>query len=329
MTDVTAMCLAAVDLVVRVSDDELKAVGIAKEDDVNVSSERIAELLSVLLPRGKIMPGGPAANTVAGVAALGGQAAFIGKVADDELGRAFMRDFQRRGVIFNSKNEETSGTACCIVFVTSDSKRSILCHRGVGDNVTPEDILSSRDVLGRTRILHLGLLARDLAHAESAELARRYAPQAKTATSLQSYLQPGTPATARYMLKADIILGNEPEFAAFADDLGQPDVAALARAYPEKIFARTLAENGADIHAGGECILIPATPAEVKDSTGAGDAWAAGFLYGLSRQKPLDACGRLGGACAAQILAEEGGRSRQPWTHLLKKGEEYDTLPHR
>jgi sugar/nucleoside kinase (ribokinase family) len=317
--DVTAICRAFIDLVTQVTEEDLKAAGLAKGCDEPTGEDRIRELFTAFLPRGKLLPGGPAANSMAGVAALGGHAAFIGKVASDTAGRAFAEDFRKRGVAFNASAAPGGATALCLVFVTPDGQRSMVYNPGVADLVTSADIERNRDTLQKTRILYLylGLTDRVSACDEAIALARRYASGAKIATSLQSYAG-GTPDLARRILRADVIAGNEDEFPGFLKDLGFSSVAEAAKAYPEKIFARTLGAQGARVQQGGQEVAAAAVPVgKVTDTTGAGDAWAAGFFYGLSQGFSLARSAALGASCAARMLDENGGRPTKSWRDLL------------
>ena len=317
--DVTSICCAFVDLVTKVSEADLVSVNLTRGTELRIAPERLQDIFSTFVSRGKILPGGPAANSMAGIAALGGKAAFIGKVASDKAGQAFINDFRKRGVHFDVENAPGSGTALCVVFVTPDGERSVMVYNeGVADAVTIKDIERNRQILETTRILYIGLRNLTSESAEAIALARNIASRARTATTLQSWeSETEGPELAQLVMTADIIMGNEIECHAFAKDLGYADIAETAKASPEKIFVCTLADKGACVYEGGTPIIIKAYPvSKVADTAGAGDAWAAGFLYGLSQDFSIQRSATIGSACAAKILEEEGGRPTRSWRDI-------------
>ena len=319
--DVTAICRAYVDLIIKVSDNELAAAGIKKTQDEPSNEQNVKELVAEFGPRGIIMPGGPAANSMAGVGALGGNASFIGKIGDDTLGKAFAQDFQNRGVAFDIIPKADAVTATCLVFVTPDGERSFAYTPGISDDITIQDIERNKAVLENTAILYLGHSNKAESCAEAVELAIRYATCAKIAATLQSYRTSADSIRhVRNIIRADIILGNDEEYAHFIHDLGHDSISAAAQAYPHKIFACTLGEEGAVIYSNQQKILLPTIPVQGSiDTTGAGDAWAAGFLFGTARNLSLRKAGELGALCASKILSETGGRPTRDWHSLAAK----------
>jgi len=317
--DVTSICCAFVDLVTKVSEADLVRINLTRGTETRIAPEQLQDIFSAFLPYGKILPGGPGANSMAGIAALGGKAAFIGKVASDKAGQAFINDFRKRGVHFDVESAPGSGTGLCIVFVTPDGDRSVMVYNeGVADAVTTKDIERNRKILETSRILYIGLRDLTSESAEAIALARSIASKARTATTLQSWQSgPESPKLAQRLMAADIIMGNEIECYAFARDLNYAGIAETSKTNPEKIFVCTLGDKGACIYEGGKPITIKAYPvAKVKDTTGAGDAWAAGFLYGLSQDFSIERSATLGSACAARILGEDGGRPTRSWRDI-------------
>ena len=310
--NVVSICRAYVDLVAPVTEEELQKIGFKPGDDCFLAEDRLQQLVEKYSGRGTTLAGGPAANTVATIAALGGKAAFIGKIGDDSLGRVFVDDFRRRGVFFNTELQARNTTACCIVLVTPDGERTLLYNARGADKITTDDIEANRIILNQTQFLYLGLTYRIPACQEIIHLARYHAPQAKIVVGLQSY-ENGTKQSALHLLDSDILLGNQQEFQSLLNALSIENLQKLSAVYPHKLFACTLGAQGATIASAGKTIAVPAAQAEIiKDTTGAGDAWAAGFIYGLSQGQPLVTAGQLGSAIAAQILAETGGRF-QSW----------------
>ncbi len=306
--NVVSICRAYVDLVAPVTEEELQKIGFKPGDDCFLAEDRLQQLVEKYSGRGTTLAGGPAANTVATVAALGGKAAFIGKIGDDSLGRVFADDFHRRGVLFNTELQGRNTTACIIVLVTPDGERTLLYNARGADKITIDDIEANRIILNQTQFLYLGLTYRIPACQEVIQLARHYAPQAKIVVGLQSY-ENGTMQSALHLLNSDIVLGNKQEFQSLLDALNIGTLKELSENHPQKLFACTLGADGAIIVSEGQTIAVPAAQAEViKDTTGAGDAWAAGFLYGLSQGQSPEMAGTLGSTMAARILAETGGR---------------------
>lgn len=306
--DVVSIGRAFVDLVVSISVEDLNAEGFNVGDDVLLEGDRLQSLIHKFLPRGELLPGGPSANSMAMIAALGGEAAFIGKVAGDSLGEAFIKDFEKRGIDFQTDTTHEKGTACCMVFVTPDGERTLAYNPGIADQITGEDIEKNKTNLQSARILLASLTYRVNACSDIIQRARGHAGHAQIVTGLQSYTS-GQTDLADKIMDVDIVIGNEAEFVNFCVDLKVDDLLELSQTYSGKIFACTLGPRGALIYSEGQQINVAAVPIEkVLDTTGAGDAWAAGFLYGRARDLSLEESGKIGAECAAHLLVVKGGR---------------------
>lgn len=319
MYDVTAVCRAYVDLIVPVTFEELKALGLIPGQDQLVSKEEISRLTTKFLDRAEIWPGGPGANTVSGVRALSGKSAFIGKVSDDQLGRIFKEDMEGRDIDFDTEVLPNDVTASCVIFVVPSGDRTILYNPTIADKVTMVDLEANKAVLETTKILFLGWLNRETKCADVIKRIYELTPNAKYVASLQSY---GARENDEFdaISKADILLGNENEYGLYIMDLKLDDIAELSLAMPEKTFVCTKGKHGASVYQKGICIDIAAAPCEkVIDATGGGDAWAAGFLYGMAQDMPIEKCGALGALCAAEIIQHNGARPQGSWTHLLEQ----------
>jgi sugar/nucleoside kinase (ribokinase family) len=265
--------------------------------------------------------GGSAANTIAGIASFGGKAAFIGKVKQDTFGEIFSHDLKSIGVNFSTP-AATDGpaTARCLVLVTDDAQRTMGTHLGACVNLTSDDI--DADLVAASAITYLeGYLFDPPAAKEAFRKASAIARQAgrKVALTLSDSF-----CVHRYKdeFKAliadhiDILFANESEIEAL---YGSNDIAAAANDLAGKIdiAAITLSAKGSLIASGRERVSIPAAPIDaLVDTTGAGDLYAAGALYGFSRHLPFAECGRLASLAAAEVIQHYGARPQQPLAEL-------------
>jgi sugar/nucleoside kinase (ribokinase family) len=261
--------------------------------------------------------GGSAANSIAGVASFGGRAAFIGKVRDDEFGRIFSHDLTSLGVHFTTPPAtDGAATARCLVLVTPDAQRTMNTHLGACVDLTPADIDPA--LVAASAITYLeGYLFDPPAAKEAFRKAATIAREAgrKVALTLSDsfcvhrYKDEFKQLIAEHI---DILFANESEIEAL---YGSADMTAAADdlAAQVSIAAITRSEKGSILISGSERVIVPAAPIDtLVDTTGAGDLYAAGVLYGLSRQQPLAECGRLGSLAAAEVIQHYGARPLQP-----------------
>jgi sugar/nucleoside kinase (ribokinase family) len=257
--------------------------------------------------------GGSAGNTVAGVADLGGKAAYMGKVADDQLGDVFAHDMRAIGVDFDvSRLVGGAATARCLINVTADGQRTMCTYLGASTHLTPADVIPA--VVEGAQILYLeGYLfdpndARE-AFAKAAGLARASGRLIAITLSDAFVVERHRAALLGFIEgQVDIVFGNEVELAALFET-DNFDAAAQALAAITSIAAVTRGAEGSVVLAGEARHAIGAFPVEkVVDTTGAGDQYAAGFLFGLARSRPLDVCGRLGSMAAAEVISHYGPR---------------------
>jgi len=263
--------------------------------------------------------GGSAANTIAGLASLGGRGAFIGKVCDDELGRVFHHDMEAMGVHFPTPPaREGAPTARCLIHVSNDAERTMNTFLGACVELGPEDV--DEDVVRAAQVTYLeGYLwdreeakaafvkAAELAHAAGREVSLSLSDPFCVDRHRESFLD----LVAGHV---DILFANEDEILS----LYQVDTfdAALQHVRGDcKVAALTRSSKGSVVVAGEEIHLVDAEPGvSVVDTTGAGDAYAAGFLFGYTGggQNDLAHCGRLGGIAAAEIISHFGARPETP-----------------
>lgn len=321
--DVIAVGNAIVDVLSPATDEFLEAEGIPKAAMNLIDEERATSLYSRMQP-GKEASGGSAANTVAGIASMGGKAAYIGKVADDQLGAIFTHDIRAIGVDFDTPPLKSGpATARCLINVTPDAQRSMSTFLGAAALVTEDDVEHGADKLRASEIVYLEgyLFDREEAkrgYVRAAELAA--AANRKTALTLSDLFCVERHRAAFQHLVShhiDILVANEAEICALyeTDDFD----AAVERARGEvEIAAITRGEKGAVIIRGAETAEVSAEPVdELVDTTGAGDLFASGFLLGIARNTPLADAGRMGAIAAAEVISHYGARPETSLKSLI------------
>jgi len=321
--DVLGIGNAIVDVLAPAEDAFLEAHGMAKGAMTLIDAERAEELYAAM-GSGTEASGGSAANTVAGVAALGGRACFIGKVRDDELGSIFAHDIRAIGVDFHSA-PATSGapTARCLISVTPDAKRTMHTYLGACVDLGPEDV--DEDLIAASAITYLEGYLWDPPGAKEAFIkamgAARVAGR-KVALSLSDGFCVDRHRDEFQDLvehHVDILFANEQEITSLyeVDDFNAAMQAVQGRC---DIAALTRSEKGAVIVAGDEVHVVSAEPIDaVVDTTGAGDLYASGFLTGLSEGRSLPECGRMAGIGAAEIISHMGARPEVDLKALMKE----------
>jgi sugar/nucleoside kinase (ribokinase family) len=315
--DVVAVGNAIIDLLKVVPDTFLAEENIAK-DAMTLIDEARADHLTARMAGAVVAAGGSAANTMTGIASFGGKAGYIGKVADDELGARFTSEFRAAGVSFNTPPRPAPpGTARSLIAVTPDGHRSMNTYLGASTLLSPQDINADLIRAGATLFLEGYLFDRDEAKAafvRAAEIAQ--GAERKVALTLSDVFCVERHRESFKHLVAghvDILFSNEREILALyeEDDLGAA-LSAAQKACPVVIVTRS--EIGSLIAANDEIVEVKPFPvAHVIDSTGAGDQYAAGFLFGYARGRPLAVCGAFASMAAAEVISHMGPR---PETNL-------------
>jgi sugar/nucleoside kinase (ribokinase family) len=309
--DILGIGNAIVDVVAQVEDGFLSRHDLRKGAMTLVDAAQ-AEALQQSLQAAALSSGGSAANTCSIAAQLGSRVAYLGKVADDGLGKAFRRDIRQAGVHFpTAPLQNGTSTARCLVLVTPDGQRTMLTYLGACTSFGSDDV--DAELIASSGILYLeGYLYDPPAAQQAFQRAAGVARQAGRRVAL-SLSDPFCVHRHRAAFRAfvrqhvDILVANEAELCSLyeLDDLTN----AIERARPDvSVAAVTRSENGSIIVSGDETAHVPAHPTTVLDTTGAGDAYAAGFLTGLTRGKSLAACGRIASLAAAAVLTQLGGR---------------------
>ena len=321
--DVVGLGNAIVDIIGRCDDAFLSRHDLPKGNMSLVDAEAIARLYDDMGPSIEIS-GGSAANTLVGVASLGGDAAFIGKVADDQFGEIFGHDIRAAGVAFTTPPaRDHEPTSRSLILVTPDGERTMNTFLGVSPHLDHGEV--DADVVAASRIVYLEgyLFDRDDAKSafrQAAEIAR--AAGRKVALTLSdSFCVERHRAEFLDLIKGkiDILFANEAEITALYET-GSFDEAVQRTSTDTGFAALTRSGKGSLLISDGQTVEIAAEPvAKVVDTTGAGDLYAAGVLYGLSRGLDLATCGRLGSIAAAEIISHIGARPEKSLAELARE----------
>ena len=320
--DVAAVGNAIVDVLAPASDEFLRGENLTKGAMMLIDAERASSLYTCMAA-GVEASGGSAGNTVAGVASLGGRAAYVGKVADDALGEVFRHDITAIGVHFQpTPAKGGEGTGRCLINVTEDGQRTMCTYLGAANALTPEDV--DPQLIQAAEIIYLeGYLfdppaARE-AFGKAAALGREAGRRVALTLSDAFVVERHRSALLGFIeANADIVFANEVEAMALFQTA---DFDEALKALSSKVATSVVTRGpvGSVIVANGTTTVVEAAPvAQVVDTTGAGDQYAAGVLYGLARRLDTQACGRLGALAAAEVIAHYGPRPQTPLKALAQ-----------
>ncbi len=320
--DVVGIGNAIVDIIGRCTDAYLAEHGAAKGHMRLVDAETMKKLYAGMGPAVEIS-GGSAANTMVGVASFGGRSAFIGKVADDEFGRIFAHDISAAGVTFTSIPAKGGApTARSLILVTPDGERTMNTFLGISPELDQGEV--DADLVRSAGIVYLEGYLFDqppakAAFRQAAGIARAAGRQVALTLS-DSFCVDRHRAEFLELIRrdVDILFANESEITSLYQTKAFDDAARQARA-DVKLAVLTRSSKGSVIMAGDKAVTVTPEPVKkVVDTTGAGDMYAAGFLYGVAQKKPLDVCGRLGSLAAAEIISHIGARPETPFAKLAR-----------
>ncbi len=321
--DVVGLGNAIVDVLSESEDALLERLELAKGTMTLVDEARMNDLYSAMAAAIE-SSGGSAANTMAAIAGLGGGAAYIGKVRNDQLGEIFRHDIRATGVAFETKPlEEGPATARCLVFVTEDAQRTMATYLGACVELSPDDV--DEAVIRGSKITYMEGYLWDRPKAKEAFLkAAQIAHDAGRQVAL-SLSDPFCVDRWRNEFldlidgHVDIVIANEAEITSlYQTDDFEKAVGEVAR--HSRLAALTRSEKGSVIVTPDARHVIPAAPVgKVVDTTGAGDLYAAGLLYGLTHDMPLAEAGRLAGLVAAEVLTRFGARIEHSLAPLVEQ----------
>jgi sugar/nucleoside kinase (ribokinase family) len=313
--DVVAVGNALVDVLSPASDDDLARLDLVKGSMVLVDHDRSEAIYASMGPTTEAS-GGSAANTVAGLAALGGRAAFLGRVADDDLGRIFTHDIRSIGVAFEpTPTTSVPGKAVtgrCLVLMTEDAERTMATHLGVAAEFGSIDLhvphLSSAKVVYLEGYLWEQPSAKsamreaiEVAHGHDAAVALTVSDPFCVEHHRQEFLD---------LLRGDLemLFANEEEIMALFG-VSTFDAAVEAVAETGVLAALTRGAQGSVVVTASGRVAVPAASVDrVADTTGAGDLFASGFLHGITHGLSPEQSARLGGVCAAEVISHVGAR---------------------
>jgi sugar/nucleoside kinase (ribokinase family) len=323
--DVVGVGNAIVDVLGRVQDRFLEENRVEKGIMQLIDADRAVELYGKMGPA-KEISGGSAANTIAGLGMLGAKTSYVGKVKDDQLGAIFAHDIRALGVDFTTplaaKSVEGEETGRCMVLVTPDGERSMNTYLGVSAHLGPEDI--DEGLMADTSWLYLEGYRFD--GLDSQEAFRKAIAACKGAGGKVSITLSDPFCIERHralfrqlvVSDVDLLFANEHEIMSLyeVEDL---DVAMDMARKEVDLTAVTVGPSGAYILNKDRTIHAPAAPMSRVDATGAGDLFAAGFLFGLTRKRNLLTCGTMGCVAAGEVISHIGARPEENLKHLFER----------
>jgi len=322
--DVIGIGNAIVDVIARADDDFLVRHQMAK-GGMSLIDEARAEAIYKAMGPAREISGGSAANTIAGVASFGGRAAFIGAVKDDGLGKVFSHDIRAAGVSFDvAPIKDGPWTARSYILVTPDGERTMNTYLGAAQLLSAAEIIESD--IAAAKILYMEgylwdpqnakdafLKAAKIAHAHNRIVALTLSDAFCVDRYRREFLELIKGGTV------DFLFANEIELKSLYET-GDFDAALLELRRDAKFAAVTRSEKGAVVVSKEEVAAVPAFPVEtVADTTGAGDLFAAGFLYGFARDLPHETSARLGAMAAAEVISHLGARPEKKLADLAKE----------
>ncbi|WP_420638920.1 adenosine kinase [Candidatus Poriferisocius sp.] len=323
--DVVGIGNAIVDVISTEEHAFIDDHGLTKGAMTLIDAERASQLYGAMAPAMETS-GGSAANTVAGVASFGGAVGYIGKVRDDQLGEVFAHDIRALGVRFEvAPATDGPPTARCLIVVTPDAVRTMNTYLGASTELHPDDI--DPDLVGDARVLYCEGYIWDVDITK--EAIRKAISICSSAGGTISFTLSDSFCVERHHQEwldlvdgpIDLLFGNEKEICALYET--GDDFEAAVRAVQGRcaVAALTRSARGSVLVTPTEVIEVPAAPAaSVVDTTGAGDLYASGFLYGWTRGMDLARCGWLGSLAATETISQFGARPSGSLTHLADAG---------
>ena len=314
---------AMVDVLARAEDAFLAEAGVQKGIMQLIDMDRAVDLYSRVGPA-KEISGGSAANTIAGIAHLGGRTAYVGKVKDDQLGAIFAHDLRAQGAVYETalapKSEEAE-TGRCIVIVTPDGERSMNTYLGVTEFLASDDIDTEQMAQADWIYLEGYRFDGPESHAAFAKAidACKGAGGRVSITLSDPFCIERHRDAFRDMVRdhVDLLFCNRAEMLSMyqTEDFDN----ALAQAASDvAIVACTDSEHGVHILADGRRWHVPAVPTDIVDATGAGDLFAGAFLWGLSNGHDLEVCGKMGNLAASEVISHIGARPEADLKAIFK-----------
>jgi sugar/nucleoside kinase (ribokinase family) len=322
--DVLGIGNAIFDVLVKTDEAFLAAHGMTKGGMALIDEPRAISIYRDMGPATE-MSGGSAANTIVGIASLGARAAYVGKVKDDQIGRLYTHDIRAAGVAFDTRPaSDGPATGCSYILVTDDGERTMNTYLGAAQDLTPADIDASQ--IEASKIVYLEGYLWDPKSAKEAfvkaatiahDAGREVALTLSDAFCVDRYrgefldlMRNGT---------VDLIFANEAELHSLYQT-SDFDTALKQLRDDAKLGVVTRSEKGCVVASRDGVIAVPAFPIDrIVDTTGAGDLFAAGFLFGHVRGAGYENAGRLGALAAAEVIQHIGARPQVSLKELAKQ----------
>ena len=319
--DVVGIGNAIVDVLVQADDDLIDNFELTK-GTMALVDEAQAERLYASVGPGLETSGGSAANTLAGVAQLGGRAGFIGRVRNDQLGGIFTHDIRSVGARFDTPAAtEGPSTARCLILVTPDAQRTMCTYLGASVGLDPADL--DLEMVAQAKVLYLEGYLWDSDEAKAAfitaaEVARAHGGEVALSLSDAFCVERHRESFQELVDgHVDILFANEMEITALYKANSFEEAADQVRGRC-KLAALTRSEQGSVVLNGtGTHSVAPFQLGPLLDTTGAGDLYAAGFLHAYTQGQDVEACGRLGSLCAGQVVTQLGPRPQGSLKQLV------------
>ncbi len=320
--DVAAVGNAIVDVLAKVEDSFLQKHAL-KKGGMTLIDEHMAEKIYNDMPQSTEKSGGSAANTIAGIVSLGGSAAFIGKVKQDKLGQIFTHDLKSMGVHYTTKPSQNGlSTARCLVAITPDAQRTMATFLGATREISRDDI--DEEIIENAKVTYLEGYLWDEQHAkdamrEAVRLATKHGREIALSLSDSFCVTRHKEELLELITRnVDVLFANEAEI---KELFGVDNVIDAAKQLSDicKVSAITLGSKGSVVISDGDVYIVQAGKGlKVVDTTGAGDLYASGFLFGYTQGYSLDECGRIATIAASEIIQHIGARPEVRLADLLK-----------
>lgn len=314
---------AIVDVLSPSPDALVEKLGLDKGTMALVDGERAESIYAALGPTTEVS-GGSAANTAAGLASLGEPVVFVGKVADDTLGKVFVHDIRAAGVRFDVAPvaNGSPGTGRCLILVTPDAEKTMCTSLGMGALLDPSDV--DEAAIRSAKVLYIeGYLYGDRHTDRTVEAMIGMAESGGTKVALSlsdpAWVDMNAHHFERILDRVDLLFANEEEARRMAGATTVEEAAEILGQRCETV-AVTLGAEGSLVRTGGEVVRVPAAPvARVVDTTGAGDSYAAGFLHGFVNGFGPERSARLGALVASEVVSHLGARPVQSLAQLASE----------
>ena len=320
--DIVGIGNAVVDVITHADDSFLDLMGIEKGIMQLVDRDRSETLFAAMKDRLQT-PGGAVANTVAGAGALGLQTAFIGRVRDDALGQFYASAMTDNGIDFVNPPvaDGDTPTSRSMIFVAPDGERSMNTYLGISTGLTSHDVPGA--VSGNARIMFLEGYLFD--HDAGKSAFREAARATKAGNGIAGIAISDPFCVERHRADflsliahdLDYVIGNQHEIESLFETDFETALAKTGEICPLVVCTRS--GDGVSVLAKGQRIDVPVQEITPVDATGAGDQFAAGFLYGLATERPLDVCAQMGNLCAAEVISHIGPRPQTDMMQAFRK----------